>query len=98
MSDKSNAIARLCAGCAALLFAGCSVAPPTPLGEDETCYSLTLTLNRLDREGVQKIVARQNSGESLTAEEKAKADGYNQLLQKYLGARCHMTKTAPPGQ
>jgi hypothetical protein len=98
VSGKSNAIARLCAGCAALHFAGCSVPPPTPLGEGETCYSLILTLNRLDREGVQKIVARQNSGESLTAEEKAKADGYKKLLQRYLRSRCYVTKTAPPGQ
>jgi hypothetical protein len=97
VSCKSNAIGRLCAGCGALFLVGCAVAPPTPLGEGETCFSLTLALNRLDQEGVQKIAARQNFGESLTAEEKAKADGYNQLLQKYLAARCQIAKTSPAG-
>lgn len=97
MGHKSNTVA-LCAGWVALLLSGCAVTPPTPLGAGETCYSLTLSLKRLDRKGVQKIAARQNWGETLTAEEKVKADRYNRLLQKYLGARCQITKTAPLGQ
>jgi hypothetical protein len=97
VSFRVNSVARLFAVGTASLLAGCAVTPPTPLGEGETCYSLALNLNRLDREGVQKLVARQNSGETLTAKEKVRADRYNQILQKYLGSGCHITKSAPSG-
>jgi hypothetical protein len=44
----------------------------------------------MDREGVPSLVEQQNSGKKLAAPQKAKADLYNQLLDKYLGARCHV--------
>jgi hypothetical protein len=91
-------IAGLCAGCSALLLSACA-SEPTRLANDESCYSLALDLNRLDRAGVQKLVARQNSGETLSPEDKAKAANYNRLFQRYLGARCHQTTSLlPTGQ
>jgi hypothetical protein len=39
---------------------------------------------------VPSLVEQQNSGKKLGAPQKAKADLYNQLLDKYLGARCHV--------
>ena len=44
----------------------------------------------MDREGVPSLVEQQNAGKKLAAPQKAKADLYNQLLNKYLGARCHV--------
>ena len=85
------------AGSLAVLIAGCAGNTggpndpgPTALSGGETCQSIRTDLNRLDREGVQSLVERQNSGQTLSAPQKAKADLYNQLLDKYLGARCHV--------
>ncbi|MEI9902206.1 MAG: hypothetical protein WDN31_21370 [Hyphomicrobium sp.] len=63
---------------------------PQALSSGETCQSIRSNLNRLDKEGVPGLVERQNSGQKLPAAQKAKADLYNQLLDKYLGARCHV--------
>lgn len=60
------------------------------LSAGETCQSIRTDLNRLDKEGVPSLVEQQNSGKKLAAPQKAKADLYNQLLDKYLGARCHV--------
>ena len=60
------------------------------LSGGETCQSIRTNLNRLDKEGVPSLVEQQNSGKKLGAPQKAKADLYNQLLDKYLGARCHV--------
>lgn len=43
--------------------------------------------------GVQNSVEAQSAGRKITAQQKADADRYNQLLEQYLGARCHV----PPG-
>jgi hypothetical protein len=80
----------LVAGCAGNTGGGPTDPGPTALTGGETCQSIRSDLNRLDREGVQSLVERQNSGQKLAAPQKAKADLYNQLLNKYLGARCHV--------
>jgi hypothetical protein len=83
----------------AVLFAGCAGNTGTGTGGDpgpqslsggETCQGIRANLNRMDREGVPSLVEQQNSGKKLAAPQKAKADLYNQLLDKYLGARCHV--------
>ena len=56
----------------------------------ETCQSIRTNLNKLDTQGVPSLVEQQTSGKKLGAPQKAKADLYNQLLDKYLGARCHV--------
>jgi len=79
------------AGCAGNTGGGTGGDPgPQALSAGETCQSIRADLSRLDKEGVQAMVERQNSGKQLPAAQKAKADLYNQLLDKYLGARCHV--------
>jgi hypothetical protein len=85
------AAATLLAGCAGNTGGGGSGDPgPQALSGGETCQSIRSNLNKLDKEGVPSLVERQTSGQKLPAAQKAKADLYNQLLDKYLGARCHV--------
>ena len=83
------AIAVLLAGCAGNTGTGGDPGPQA-LSGGETCQSIRSNLTRLDKEGVQSLVERQTSGQKLSPPQKAKADLYNQLLDKYLGARCHV--------
>jgi hypothetical protein len=84
-----GAIAILLAGCAGNTD-GSGDPGATTLSAGETCQSIRTNLNRLDKEGVPSLVEQQTSGKKLGAAQKAKADLYNQLLDKYLGARCHV--------
>ncbi len=86
------AFSILLAGCAGNTGTGTGSGDPGPqaLSGGETCQSIRTNLNQLDKEGVPSLVERQNSGQKLPAAQKAKADLYNQLLDKYLGARCHV--------
>jgi len=82
-------------GVSVLAVAGCAASgdpgsTPTTLSGGETCPSIRSNLLQLDKEGVQALVERQNSGKKLSPAQKAKADLYNRLLDKYLGARCHV--------
>ncbi len=82
-------LAVLLAGCAGNTGGNGDPGPQT-LSGGETCQGIRANLNKLDREGVPSLVEKQNSGKKLGAPQKAKADLYNQLLDKYLGARCHV--------
>jgi hypothetical protein len=85
------AITILLAGCAGNTGNASSGDPGAQaLSAGETCQSIRANLNQLDKEGVPNLVEKQNSGQKLAAPQKAKADLYNQLLDKYLGARCHV--------
>ena len=84
-------LAVLRAGCAGNTGTGTGGDPgPQSLSGGETCQGIRANLNRMDREGVPSLVEQQNNGKKLAAPQKAKADLYNQLLDKYLGARCHV--------
>jgi hypothetical protein len=93
---RARAHGGVIAATMAVLLAGCAgntgTGDPGPqsLSGGETCQSIRSNLNRLDKEGVPSLVEQQNSGKKLAAPQKAKADLYNQLLDKYLGARCHV--------
>lgn len=63
-------------------------ARPLPLGE--SCQSIRGELNRLDSRGVPAQVEKATNGGRLTADQRANVDRYNQLLNQYLGARCHV--------
>jgi hypothetical protein len=80
-------LALACAGCAA---SGNGDPGPTALSGGETCQSIRDNLNKLDSDGVPALVERQNAGKKMSAAQKAQADLYNRLLNKYLGARCHV--------
>ena len=90
-------------GCVAVLLAavlpifmqGCATdnygdpgARPLPVGE--SCDSIRHELNRMDSQGVPAQVERANSGGKLSASQRANVDKYNELLNDYLGARCHV--------
>ena len=55
----------------------------------ETCSSIRAKLNRLDSKGVPAYVEAQSQGKKLAGQQKTDADAYNNLLNQYLGARCH---------
>ena len=54
-----------------------------------SCQSLQRELKSMDANGVPAIVEAVNSGQSVSAQNRAQADRYNELLNKYLSARCH---------
>jgi hypothetical protein len=56
----------------------------------ESCESIRGELNRLDSKGVPAQVERASSGGKLTPAQRADVDKYNDLLNEYLGARCHV--------
>jgi hypothetical protein len=58
-----------------------------PMGE--SCTSIRGKINRLDAKGVPSLVEAQSRGKKLAGQQKADADAYNNLLNQYLGARCH---------
>ena len=59
------------------------------LPSGESCSSVRAKLNRLDAKGVPAYVEAQSQGKKLAGQQKADADAYNNLLNQYLGARCH---------
>ena len=56
----------------------------------ETCDSIRGELNRLDSKGVPAQVERASNGSKLSSSQRADVDKYNDLLNQYLGARCHV--------
>lgn len=63
---------------------GAAALPP-----GQTCQSLRAELNKMDASGAQAKVERASRGKVDPATQ-AVADRYNQLLNQYLGARCHV--------
>jgi len=61
-----------------------------PLAAGQTCGSIRQELNRLDSRGTQAKVEAATQGKKLPAAAQADVDRYNDLLNQYLGARCHV--------
>jgi len=61
-----------------------------PLPPGQSCGSIRNELNRLDSQGVPAQVERASNGGKLSAGQRANVDRYNDLLNQYLGARCHV--------
>lgn len=55
----------------------------------QSCQSVRAELNRLDSRGTQSKVEAATRGARLAPAQQAEVDRYNQLLNLYLGARCH---------
>jgi hypothetical protein len=77
-------------------LAGCSSGSATggdpgaqPLPAGMTCQSLRADLNKMDSQGAQSKVEAASQGKG-SPEARAVASRYNQLLNHYLGARCHV--------
>lgn len=79
----------LLGGCAAEGKAGGDPgARPLPPGM--TCQSVRQELNGLDAKGVPAKVEAVSAGRKVSEADKAAAARYNQLLNYYLGGRCHV--------
>ena len=61
-----------------------------PLASGQSCGAIRSELRRLDARGVPSKVERLNAGKSLSAKNRKLAQRYNQLLNDYIGARCHV--------
>ena len=61
-----------------------------PLAAGQSCGSIRQELDKLDRKGTQGKVEAATSGKKLAPAAQAEVDRYNQLLNQYLGARCHV--------
>ena len=81
----------------ALLLAGCASdgakggdpgAMALPSGY--TCPSVRGELTKLDGKGTQSKVEAAQRGQKLAPQAQADVDRYNELLNIYLGARCHV--------
>jgi hypothetical protein len=55
-----------------------------------SCQSVRGELNRLDSKGTPSRVEAASRGAKLAPAQQAEVDRYNQLLNMYLGARCHV--------
>lgn len=75
------------AGCAETVGNGDPGALALPAGQ--TCQSVRAELDKMDRQGAQSKVEAASRGK-VSADTKAVADRYNELLNQYLGARCHV--------
>lgn len=60
-----------------------------PLPAGQTCQSIRGELNKMDGQGARSSVEAVTAGRKVSPQQKATADRYNQLLNDYLGARCH---------
>ena len=61
-----------------------------PLAAGQSCGSIRQELNRLDSRGTQSKVEAASQGKKLPPAAQQDVDRYNQLLNQYLGARCHV--------
>lgn len=84
------AMSALVQGCGGASGGGYQDPGPRALPSGESCDSIRGQLNRLDSKGVPAQVERASSGGSLSGSQRADVDKYNQLLNQYLGARCHV--------
>lgn len=99
--EVTVALGRTVSALAALsltvLVAGCASGGSTggdpgavamPAGQ--SCQSVRAELNRLDAKGTQSKVEAASRGTKLPPAQQADVERYNQLLNLYLGARCHV--------
>lgn len=94
-SARSTATKTILGGALAaslLALAGCAGgngpgAKPLPLGS--SCGSIRAELRRMDNSGVPAKVEAVNAGRRVSDRDRQLANRYNELLNQYLGARCH---------
>lgn len=97
LASPSASLGRAVVLSVAIAIAGCASqnnsngdpgARPLPAGQ--TCQSIRAELNKLDSRGVPAKIEASQSGKKLSPGDKADVDRYNQLLNWYLGGRCHV--------
>ena len=88
---RNIALAAFCTilgGCAGSNAATDPGARPLPPGQ--SCAAIQQELRSLDARGVPAHVERLSSGAKLTPAQRTDAKKYGDLLDQYLGARCHV--------
>ncbi len=96
LSVRAPVIAMLVAVAAAV--SGCAQSNSSPNGDPgarplpagQTCQSSRSELHGLDSKGVPSLIERRQAGSKLNPQQNAQADRYNELLNYYLGGRCHV--------
>jgi len=81
-------LSMLMQGCGGATGGGDPGARALPAGE--SCQSIRGELDHLDSKGVPAQVERASNGGKLSGAQRADVDKYNDLLNQYLGARCHV--------
>ena len=61
-----------------------------PLPAGYTCQTVRAELNKMDGRGVPSKVERATAGQQLSPADRADVERYNQMLNYYLGGRCHV--------
>ena len=61
-----------------------------PLAAGQTCGTIRQELDRLDARGTQGKVEAVTQGKKLPPAQMTDVNRYNELLNQYLGARCHV--------
>lgn len=82
-------LSAMLAGCANEAKGGDPGARPLPPGM--SCPAIKSEMDRLVGRGVPGYIEGRQSGRKLSPAQNAEADRYNELLNYYLGARCHST-------
>jgi hypothetical protein len=84
------------AWCLFLVLGGCAggTSGDQPRGQalpaGETCQSVRAELDNLDAKGTRSKVEAASRGQKLATQARVDVDRYNDLLNAYLGARCHV--------
>ena len=76
------------AGCAGGTSGDNPGAQALPAGQN--CQSVRAELNKLDAKGTRAKVESASRGQKLSPQAQSEVDRYNDLLNTYLGARCHV--------
>jgi hypothetical protein len=61
-----------------------------PLAAGQTCGTIRAELDKLDAKGTQGKVEAASQGKKLPPAQMVDVNRYNDLLNQYLGARCHV--------
>jgi hypothetical protein len=75
-------------GCAGGTSGDTQRAQALPAGQ--TCQSVRAELDKLDAKGTRSKVEAASQGQKLSSQARVDVDRYNDLLNAYLGARCHV--------
>lgn len=98
MRLKTTSVLVAAVGLAAVGLSGCASSQAGGGGDPgamampagQSCQSVRGELNRLDSKGTPSRVEAASRGARLSPQHQADVDRYNQLLNLYLGARCHV--------
>lgn len=98
MRLKTTSLVLAAVGLAAVGLSGCASSQAGGGGDPgaiampagQSCQSVRGELNRLDAKGTPSRVEAASRGARLSPQQQADVDRYNQLLNLYLGARCHV--------